>query len=168
MEHPFNDDLMHYDYKAHRYVLKPEAVRNDLGINLSEVLNNLGDTNPSTLPERFLNDVSQKLYSYIYKFSPQKYLIEYRLAKDPYCRDLIYECLCNEVKYTLKNGDFWNYAGVNLSKAQAMPLDALRNEGMVSALTEQQLSQPLPDGFKLLYRGMYILPVGYKKWREDY
>jgi hypothetical protein len=168
MTYPYDDDLMKYDMRTHRYILTPKAMEQERGIRLLDVLNTEGDSNSSTLPDRWLAQVSQKLYTYIYQFSPQHLLIEYRLAKDPECRDLLYECLVNEAHYALKNGDFWNMAGVNLAKSTAMNIADLRGRAAVSPITESMLNRPLIDGFKLLYRGVYLLPVGKKTWREDY
>jgi|AGTN01.1.fsa_nt_gi hypothetical protein len=169
MNYPYSDDKMIYDAVAHRYILTPDTVKIDLGIDLDAALNKGGDANPSTLPERFCRDVSTKFYDYVYQHSPQKNLIEYTLAKREECRNLIYQCLLNETRYVLKNGDFWNYAGVNLSKGQAIPLEGLRGRSIVSTETELALNQPLSDGFKLLYRGYYQFPWLWNfKWREDY
>lgn len=166
-ELPFNDDFMIYDLKTHRYVLTEKCVLNELGINLALRLNTSGDENPSAAISRALAEVSQKLYTWIYSHNVSlKMWTEYVLAKYEPCREIIKECLKNEVAYNLKNGDFYNYAGVNVTKGQSMDLTSLRDR-IVSYMTEQTLYQTLPNGICLLYQGSYCLPLNLK-YREDY
>lgn len=156
---PYDDDNMVYDGTMHGYVLTEKGVRALLGTDLSQTLDNTGDFNPSTMGQRVLKMISQHLYAWIYAHNPrnQKF-IEYLLAKYEPCRQLIQDCLVNEVYYNLKNGDFYNYAD-----------DEHGFDKKVSETTRLMLSEPLPNGVCLLYQGWRGYPIISKEtYRADY
>ena len=155
MNYPYNDELMTYDYDLHAYVLTPRACELELGLNLALVLDNTGDCNPSTMAHRVLKMISKHTYAWIYAHGTNKRFVEYMLAKYPPCREIIKECLLNEVYYAMKNGDFWNYAD-----------NEHGIEKSVSETTKLTLAEPLPNGFRLLYSGGYNAIV--KDYRKDY
>ena len=157
MNFPFNDDYMKYDYTHHRYVLTPKACEMELGLNLDETLDATGDCNPSTMAERVLNMISSHFYAWVYAHGTNKRYVEYVLAKMPECREIIQECLLNEVYYAMKNGDFWNYAD-----------NPHGIEKSVSEATKLTLSTPLSNGFRVLYQGGYTAIVPCEKYRKDY
>lgn len=167
MTYPYSDEYMAYDFKAHRYVLTEKCVLDELGVNLSIILNTSPDANPSTAITRALGELSAKLYAWIYGHNPSfKMLIEKVLATFAPCREIIYECLKNEVTYSLKNGDFYNYSGINVAKGTVMDIRSLRDR-VVSYFTEQALYQTLPNGICLLYQGWYSVPPNIT-YREGY
>ena len=154
MEYPFDDNTMTYDYAAHRYVLTPDFVQQELGVNLTETLNSVGDTDNSTIAIRALRRLSAHLYRQIYKFnSNNKNYVEFLLAKLPECREMIKECLVNELYYALRNGDYWyekDTRGITLS-----------------ADTLDRLNEPLSIGMRLTYRG-YMPPRHSFLYHEGY
>lgn len=156
MNYPYSDNEMIYDRRMHMYVLTEECIRQNLGVNMDEYLDSSGDVNPSSLGERISKRISQHLYRHIYAYTQNKLYIEYLLAKYPPCREIIKECLLNEVYYNLRNGDFYN------SVDSAVPW-----EMSVSPDTRSLLAEPLPNGVRLLYGGV-IVPRGNIAYREDY
>lgn len=167
MNYPFNDDYMQYDINSHKYRLLPKACLELLGINLSDagILNPTGDANSATLPDRFLAQVSNTLYNWIYSHTIDKLWVEYILAKYPPCREIIQQALLNEVIYTLRNGQIGFESGVNLIKNSVINKAELR-QSLVSYDTEMLLSQALPNGIRLTHQGRYIHPI--LAYREDY
>lgn len=155
---PFDDQDMRYDYKTHKYTLTKECVFNELGINLDTRLNVARNDNQSAAADIALKQISTHLYNFIYARTRNKQYIELLLAKYEPCRELLKQCLLNEVQYTITNGQFWNYAGVNLSDSGTIDINALRGARVVSYDTEQILYQPLPNGAVLLYQGSYNVP----------
>ncbi|MGN0743896.1 MAG: hypothetical protein ACI4MZ_01290 [Christensenellales bacterium] len=155
MNYPFNDDAMLYDYKKHQYVLTERYVLETLGVNLSLYLDGTGDENPSTLGQRILKRVSDFLYRYIYAHGNNKDYIEYLLAKYPPCRDIIKDCLVDELYYQLRNGDFFNSVDV-----------ATAFNRWVSPTTQMRLQEELPNGVCLVYQGRYNTPK--IDYRSDY
>lgn len=155
MNYPFNDDAMIYDYKKHQYILNERYVLETLGVNMAEYLDTTGDANPSTLPQRVLRRVSDFLYRYIYAHGRNKDYIEFLLAKYPPCRDIIKDCLVDEVYYQLRNGDFFNSVDVETGFRK-----------WVSPTTAMRLTETLPNGVCLVYQGHYTVPK--LAYREDY
>lgn len=155
MNYPFNDDAMLYDYKKHQYVLTERYVLETLGVNLSLYLDSTGDENVSTLGQRVLRRVSDFFYNYVYAHGSNKYFIEYLLAKYPPCRDIVKDCLVDEVYYQLRNGDFFNSADVGS-----------QIEKWVSPTTRMRLQEELPNGVCLVYQGHYTAPK--IDYRSDY
>lgn len=155
---PFDDQCMKYDYKKHRYILTKECVFDELGINLDTRLNVSRNDNQSAAADIALRQISAHLYNFIYARTGNKQYIELLLAKYEPCREIVKECLLNEVQYSLTNGQFWNYAGVNLSDMSVIDANALRGARVVSYDTEQLLYQPLPNGVVVIYQGKYNVP----------
>ena len=83
---------MYYDLNKHRYILTPEALNDDYGIDLAATLRTSGDSNPDTLPERFLKRVSLIVYNYIYSWAQDKDASEY-VFSDPEYRETIKEAM---------------------------------------------------------------------------
>lgn len=167
MDYPFNDDYMVYDINAHKYRLTSKACYDILGINLNDagILNPTGDANATTLPDRFLAQVSNTLYNWIYAHTTDRLWLEYLLAKYDSCREIVQQALLNEVIYTLRNGQLGFEAGINLIKGTIVNKDDLR-KSTVSYDTEMLLSQTLPNGVRLTYQGRY--PHALIRYREDY
>lgn len=158
MNFPFSDQSMVYDYTTHRYTLTKECVFNELGINLDVRLNTALNDNPSNAADIALKQVSRRVYNFIYSRCGNKLYIELLLAKYEPCRNVLKECMLNEVRYFLANGNLGEYSGVNLANNSAMELSPLRDSRIVSQDTEATLYQPLPNGVCLLYQGRYIVP----------
>lgn len=149
MTYPYDNDNMKYDYTMHKYVLQPTAVSTQLGYDLAVVLNPTGDNNPSTMGERFLKQVTNHLYNWIYSHNLRyKPFVEKALAQYSECRPIIEQCLLNEVEFTLKNGQFWDIIDINTNHRQ------------VSFDTEILLNSTLPSGLNLLYQGVYKVSIG--------
>lgn len=156
MKYPYSDNDMIYDFRSHLYILTEDCIRQNLGVEMDSYLDSSGDFNPSSIGERISKRISQHLYRYIYAHTKNKPYIEYLLAKYPPCREIIKECLLNEVYYNLRNGDFYN--SVDSDTAW---------EKSVSPDTRALLSEPLPNGVNLLYGGV-VVPRGNISYREDY
>lgn len=157
MVFPFNDDIMIYDYKKHRYVLTSNGVLSELGINLDLVLNHTGDANPSTLAERVLRRVSQTVYMYLYRDTANEQWLEYILATYPPLREWVQEMLQAQVLYMLANGDIGLYSGVNVAKGQAMDIESLRGRSRIAPEVEDLAMKTIPGlGYCLKYMG--VLP----------
>ena len=79
--YPKSDDAMVYDFTKHRYILTPQYVLNNLGIDLYEKMGGARTVNTTTAINVLLdNRISFKIYSAIYAHQ-DKQLMEYILAK---------------------------------------------------------------------------------------
>ena len=149
MNYPYDDTNMVYDYTLHGYKLTVEGARELAGVDLATYLDSTGDFNPSTMPTRSLLKLARHLYHWIYSQIPaeNKHFIERLLATYPPCRDIIQECLVNELEYALFNGNFWDYATNDLAEWKSVSED-----------TRHILSEPLPNGIVIL--SVEFLPFG--------
>lgn len=94
-----SDDLMFYDLNSHRYVLTPEYMAERYGIQLNDVLDSSSDISPETLPERFLDRVSNEVYAACYQWSSNPNETRYALSLPRY-RDCIQNAM-GEYAYTM-------------------------------------------------------------------
>lgn len=166
---PCDDEIMKYDYSAHRYVLTVDGVLRELGIDLNSRLNADDDANPSTLAARLLSQVSRAVYNSIYKYSQDEAVMEYLLATYPLLRDRIKEMLQAQLVYVLINNDLGLFSGVNVAKGTAMDINALRGEARIAADVYDLMSRTIPGlSFPLNYVGTlpWVIPCG--AYRQGY
>lgn len=154
---PYNDADMTYDFENHRYIPTLNFIKRKTGIDLKsgEILNDVDDSDPSTLGARVLDDMSDHLYRSLYMYAAKnRYYAEYLLATNEECRVRLKRAFINEVKFVLRNGDFW------------FSLSEYDRVNKISEDTYNLMAEELPNGIKLLYQGQYQLPP--IKWREGY
>lgn len=154
-KYPFNDDYMTYDYIHHRYILTEKCVFDELGINLSTELNNIGDANNTAVVNRVLQRVSRTLYSWIYSKSGNKTWQEFMLAKYPPLRDRVKEMLVIMTEYMIEEGDIGSRSGININKGSVINRDDLKRAQVPIAI-EQMANEILPCGISLMYIGMDV------------
>lgn len=95
--YPLSDDSMVYDYTKHRYILTPQYVLNNLGIDLYEKMGGARTVNTTTAINVLLdNRISQKIYAMIYAHQ-DKQLMEYVLAKSPSARKVLLEAMSEQL-----------------------------------------------------------------------
>lgn len=152
--YPFDDEIMKYDYAAHRYVLTSSGVLSQLGENLDVILNTTGDADSGTLAARVLRRVSQTVYMYLYRDTANEEWLEYILATYPPLREWVQEMLQAQLLYMLANGDIGLYSGVNVAKGQAMDVEALRGRARIAPEVEDIAMRTIPQfGYCLKYVG---------------
>lgn len=110
---PMSDGQMEYDASRHKYILTPEYVLDDLGIDLDAVLADGNAADRGRNPGIFLRRVSNQIYGAIYKTTPFRYSIEKWLALEPKHRDTLRGAMAEQVLYILQNGDISAYTGVD-------------------------------------------------------
>lgn len=156
MTTPYNDSDLTYDWTEHRYIPTLEFIKTKTGLDLlnGNILNAVDDSNPSTLGQRTLDDLSAHLYAVIYSMTANTNLVEYLLAKDEECRIRLKRAFVNEIKWALRNGDFW------------FSLQESERQNTISRDTISLFERPLPNGIKIFYQGIYSVPC--MNWREDY
>lgn len=155
-KYPFDDDYMVYDYVHHRYVLTLKCVFDELGINLSTELNNIGDANNTAIVKRVLLKATRTLYSWIYAHGGINEWQEWVMAIDPTMRDNLKEMLLITLEYLLTEGDIGARSGVNINKGTVISRDDL-NRAQVPIEVEQIANKLLPCwGRSILYRGIDV------------
>lgn len=120
---PYDDDKLIYDKRLHRYRLADNAVGNDIYVN-------------NRIKMMRLNSQALSLYSWIYNHNPyNKYLVEYILAHNEECRNMIYdalmECFIADTttnygagKYQYGNVDIQRYADDRALQEKLIPISA--------------------------------------------
>lgn len=153
MNHPYNDEYMTYDYRAHKYRLTPFAVREMLAVSLEDRLNARGMTDKAAAPVAFLRVISDEIYAYIYSCNDKNLVQEFLAAKHPAARNILMEAMLAQVTYTLLNGDVSNLSGIDIRKGMAMDKRAL-NEARIAPVAVDILSRDLDVVVpSLCYRG---------------
>ena len=137
--YPLSDVEMVYDYKRHIYVLTPEYINQEFGINLAEVLEFTDMTNPADAPIIWLRRVSKYVYEKIYSTSSDRNLKEFCLAKDGYWRRFIKDWLGEMALYMLNNGDVGLQAGVNFNTNTSNKLYENRGDRLYPPLMLQSM-----------------------------
>lgn len=132
-------DYLHFDEASQRYVLTDLAVKEELGIDLSGVLNSFGDTNPANVPQRFLKRVSMIVYNYIKKHGYEGAYLNGILRCAPHVKRDFTEALLNQVAYMVNTGDLGLQSGVNLKDGRAMHPNELRGVVRISPDTQDIL-----------------------------
>lgn len=131
------EDMLEYNKIYGQFELTTDAVKNELNIDLSQLR---GD---ATNGRVFLKELSLILYSYIYKKKPAvlREKTEYFLTYDKVNRRVLYLCLVDMIRYALyAGGNIMGYQpGVNLNETDQIDIDVLRNERIMSYVTDSIL-----------------------------
>ena len=163
---PYNDDLMVYDGKSHRYILKEKA----LDIVNSNWKKDLTDKSPNGARNHLIA-TSIKFYNYAYTHSRSSnnqinYLIAKRGLKSypnmyEY-RQAIINAMVDLAFYLLDNGDLSRISGVDLESMTSMSIETMRYE---ERDYPQRYKQTMVD-LGLAYYGRYtFIPNGIgKEW----
>lgn len=129
-----NSNKMKYNLSKHRYILTPEAMEQDYGIQLLDVLDSDGDISPETLPDRFLDRLSLIFYNYLYSWAKDKNKTEYVLSLPRYregiengMKELCYAWLMNNTDPSVY------FTGNSLKSIEVPPAvqTILLNEGLI-------------------------------------
>jgi hypothetical protein len=126
-----NDNWSYYDLNTHRYVLKPEYIRDNYGIELISALDTTGAINAVSVVNNFLKRASRVLYSYIFnQHSGQVEYMRYRLVKHPEYRHILLEAM-GELVYSwlINNNDLSIQNGISIDTGKLYErLDAAQNQ----------------------------------------
>lgn len=164
--YPFNDNTMTYDNVTHRYILTPEFVLAQTGINLNQVLNPAFSVEQQQLAQQWLNQISHDLYMWVYEQNANNVVQEFWLACIPTLREYIRDAMLQQVLYVLKNGDLNMYSGVNLKSGQIMD-KRLLVQVAVAPNAQRELNRIVPElGIAITYSGYIGRPTF--KLREGY
>ena len=112
------------------YYLTPKAAMDLIGENLDTRLNTYGDTNTSTLAERFCKKSARKLWRYIKAHTYEYSYIEYIVAKDKNLRRFVQDLLVSQLEYNLLNGFPDEDSG--MINNSVLPISEIRNERAIS------------------------------------
>lgn len=116
---PHDDNIMTYDYLRHRYVLTEDAIYTYLGVNFGTLPEGM-DANPSSLAQRWAQRVSDQVYRFLTKDSPNAALIIYELATVPELRPVVQEMLLDQAAYMAETGDVANLSGIDAFKGKLL------------------------------------------------
>jgi hypothetical protein len=126
-----NDSWSYYDLHAHRYILKPEYIRDNYSLELVQVLDSTGAINSQAVVNSFLKRASRVMYNYIYSKHPGSVeYISYRLVKHPQYRAVLLEAM-GELVYSwiINNNDLTIQNGISIDTGKLYErLDAAKNQ----------------------------------------
>lgn len=125
---PYDDDMLIYDIKRHRYLLNREYIFNIYGEN--KIVDDVKWT-------QIVNQISDNVYTFIYSFKQGKENydhLEYELACNQYYREVLAEVLIWQYEYAITSGgDLVQLQhGFNSASDKMNNVENLRNELMIS------------------------------------
>ena len=130
-----NTNWSYYDLNKHRYVLKPEYIRDNYSIELMDALDTTGSINARKAVEGLLKRASSVLYNYILSHHPGQveYMI-YRLVKHSEYRTTIEEAMGELVfSWLINNNDLTIQNGISIDAGKLYErIDAMKNAVPVS------------------------------------
>lgn len=132
-------DYLFFDEGSQKFVLTETAVKEELGIDLSGQLNTFGDSNPASVPIRFLKRVSMIVYNHIKKYGRDGQHLNCIINGSPRIRQEFTDALLNQVAYMVNVGDLGLQSGVNLKDGRAMHPSELRGAVRISPDTQDIL-----------------------------
>lgn len=141
--YPYSDEYMIFDEATNRYVLTEKYVLDELGIDLSERVNERNAINQQIAVKRVLKQVSNQIYNYIHEHCISDALRDCVMYKCPSARPILQEAMSEQFLYIAQKGD--------LSRSTDQEKRRLAmDENAVSALL-----RILPEvGYSLLYTGI--------------
>lgn len=129
MTYPYDDKLMTYSRKTHRYTLTEQGAMESLNIDIAsavEAMSSIPVIDRANAAQSFLDRISAKIYQHIYDACPpRKWELERDMAKEPEYRDIIMNAMLRQVMYELENGDISSQAGINVDTGMNVSIDRL-------------------------------------------
>lgn len=110
---PYSDQSMEWNADKERYILTEYGVMNETGIDMRKQINEaLGDA--ANIIRFYLDNISLKIYQYIYSFAYNVGKIKHVLTYSPTARKMLYDAMIQQAVYFVTNGDVSQFAGVNM------------------------------------------------------
>jgi len=127
-----NDNWVYYDLNAHRYVLKPEYMRDNYSVDLINSLDLSGSgTTAQSAVQNLLKRASRVIYNYIYSHHPGNVeYTTYRIVKDPKYKNTIVEAM-GELVYSwlINNNDLSIQNGISVDLGKLYDrIDSMKNQ----------------------------------------
>lgn len=143
MNYPYSDQYMTFDVATNRYILTEDYALEQLGINLSERVNERNSENAQIAVKRILRTVSNQIYNYIHLHCVNDMLRDVVIAKVPSARAIVQEAMGEQLVYMAMKGD--------LSRSTDKDKRALYIDENAKNILERQIPEL---GYSLLYRGI--------------
>lgn len=151
MPNYINTEYMQYDLQHHRYVLTPQALMDNRGINLYDYFSE--SDNPEIDVDIFLKRCSLELYSFIYKFNIKTKEVKEYILSLPVNRIGIQESLEEFVYAIIKNGTDPN---LYFKKDDLNTPLHVAFRGIVKTQYVPDSVRMILDSYELTYSGKYL------------
>lgn len=140
---PFDDEYLVFNKDKKRYVLTNKCILDELSINLNLRFNSNGFSNVTLAINAFLDRISLKIYTFIYKHNNQQTL-EWIISCCESARRIIKEAMKCQALYMLMVGDV------------SMSLNKDERDFSIDSMAKDILLQTVEEtGTCLLYTGDY-------------
>lgn len=141
---PCSDNLMEWIPEKHRYILKEEAFRAYTGMDIRAMVNDsLG--NVGNIVRYYFDNISLKVYNYIYNNRSSFETRNAALTYSPTARDMLYRCLIEQTVYFITNGDLSKFGGVNIKTGSVIDRKYLRNATIAPDVIDILRNTPIPE-----------------------
>ena len=139
---PYSNEYMTWNAESNRYILTEKYALEQLGLNLSEMVNERNAVNQQIAVQRILKLVSNQIYNFIHLHCMDDCLRDLVIARFETARKLIQEAMGEQLLYVAMKGD--------LSRS----VDPQKREFAIDENAKAVLLRIIPDvGYNLLYTG---------------
>ncbi|MBQ9115633.1 MAG: hypothetical protein IJY04_01275 [Clostridia bacterium] len=152
---PYSDNLMTWSQEKRRYILKEEAFEAYTGMNVRSMVNDSLGAVPNIVAYYFDN-VSLKVYNYIYANRTDFERRYWALTYSPTAREMLYRCMVEQMVYFITNGDISKFSGINLKTGAVIDRRHIRAATISPDVIEILRNTPIPElgNITILYAGV--------------
>lgn len=141
--YPYSDEYMTFDENMNRYVLTEKYALEQLGLNLSEAVNERNSNNQQIAVRAILNRISTQVYNYIHEHCISDCLRDCVAHKIPSARKILMQAMGEQLFYVASKGDL------------SMSTDLQKRVYSMDENAKSTLLRTLPEvGYSLLYTGV--------------
>ena len=112
--YPYNDAYMVFDSSSNQYILTQTYALEQLGIDLSSMVNERNAINQQVAVSRILKMVSNQIYNFIHSHCFNTHLRDSVIALCPSARDVIKNALSEQLIYVVMKGDLSRSTDINI------------------------------------------------------
>jgi hypothetical protein len=152
---PYSDNKMTWHPEKNRYILNEEAFRSYTGMDVRSMVNDgLGEV--ANIVRYYFDNVSIKVYNYIFNYRSSFARRDAALKFSPTAREMLYRCMIEQMVYFITNGDVSKFSGVNLKSGSVIERKFIQRATVSPDVIEILQNTPIPElgGVSILFAGI--------------
>lgn len=141
---PYSDARMTWHPEKNRYILNEIAFTEYTGMDVRGMVNDsLG--NVANIVKYYFDNVSLKVYNYIFNHRSDFSTRDAALKYSPTARDMLYRCMIEQMVYFITNGDISKFSGVNIKSGSVIERRAIINATISPDVVDILRNTPIPE-----------------------
>ena len=152
---PYSDNKMTWHPEKNRYILNEEAFRSYTGMDVRSMVNDgLGEV--ANIVRYYFDNVSLKVYNYIFNYRSSFARRDAALKFSPTAREMLYRCMIEQMVYFITNGDVSKFSGINLKSGSVIERKFIQRATVSPDVIEILQNTPIPElgGISILFAGI--------------